>query len=47
MTNAPNSQCPPERVFTMFNATFGGDQKRSFGDYIELAMQSQYNKRNL
>jgi hypothetical protein len=46
MTNAPNS-CPPERVFTMFNATFGEDQKRSFGDYIELAMQSQYNKRNL
>jgi hypothetical protein len=31
MTNTPNS-CPPERVFTMFNATFGEDQKRSFGD---------------
>jgi hypothetical protein len=46
MTNAPNS-CPQERVFSMFNATFGEDQKRSFGDYIELAMQSQYNKRNL
>jgi hypothetical protein len=31
----------------MFNATFGEDQKRAFGDYLELAMQSQYNKRNL
>jgi hypothetical protein len=46
MTTAPNS-CPPERVFSMFNATFGEDQKKSFGDYIELAMHSQYNKRNL
>jgi hypothetical protein len=39
---APNS-CLPERVFSMFNATFGEDQKSSFGDYLELAMQSQYN----
>ena len=48
----PNS-CPPERLFSMFklfNATFGEDQKRSFGDsdYLELAMpvpvQSQYNR---
>jgi hypothetical protein len=46
LTNAPNS-CPPERLFSMFNATFGEDQKRAFGDYLELAMQSQYNKRNL
>ncbi len=46
LTNAPNS-CPPERLFSMFNATFGEDQKRSFGDYLELAMQSQYNKRNV
>ena len=45
LTNAPNS-CPPERLFSMFNATFGEDQKSSFGDYLELAMQSQYNKRN-
>ena len=43
---APNS-CPPESVFSMFNATFGEDQSRSFGDYLEPAMQSQYNKRNL
>ena len=46
LTNAPNS-CPPERLFSMFNATFGEDQKSSFGDYLELAMQSQYNKRNV
>ena len=25
----------------MFNATFGDDQQRSFGDYLELAMQFQ------
>ena len=30
LTNAPNS-CPPERLFSMFNATFGKDQQRSFG----------------
>ena len=46
LTNAPNS-CPPERLFSMFNATFGEDQQRSFGDYLELAMQFQYNKRNM
>jgi hypothetical protein len=28
-------------------STFGEDQQRSFGDYLELAMQSQYNKRNV
>jgi hypothetical protein len=31
----------------MFNATFGEDQKNAFWDYLELAMQSQYNKRYL
>jgi len=46
LTNAPNL-CPPERLFSMFNASFGEDQQRSFGDYLELAMQSQYNKRNV
>ena len=46
LTNAPNS-CPPERLFSMFNATFGEDQQSSFGDYLELAMQFQYNKRNV
>jgi len=30
LTNAPNS-CPPERLLSMFNATFGEDQQRSFG----------------
>jgi len=29
------------------NATFGEDPKSSFGDYLELAMQVQYNKRNV
>ena len=28
LTNAPNS-CPPERLFSMFNATFGEDQRPS------------------
>ena len=42
-----SNSCPPERLFSMFNATFGEDQRRAFGDYLELAMQSQYNKRNL
>jgi hypothetical protein len=46
LTNAPNS-CPPERLSSMFNATFGDDQRRAFWDYLELSMQSQYNKRNL
>jgi len=46
LTNAPNS-CPQERLFSMFNATFGEDQRSAFGDYLELAMQSQYNKRYL
>ena len=26
LTNTPNS-CPPERLFSMFNATFGEDQQ--------------------
>jgi hypothetical protein len=42
-----SNSCPPERLFSMFNATFGEDQRRAFGDYLELAMQSQYNKHNL
>jgi hypothetical protein len=46
LTNAPNS-CPPEHAFSMFNATFGEDQKNSFGDYLEMSMQSHYNKHNL
>ena len=29
------------------SASFGEDQQSSFGDYLELAMQSQYNKRNV
>ena len=46
LTNSPNS-CPPERLFSLFNATYDDDQKRSHTDYIELSIQSQFNKRGL
>jgi hypothetical protein len=41
LTNSPNS-CPPERLFSIFNASYNDDQKRSYADYIELSMQSQF-----
>ena len=37
LTNSPNS-CPPERLFSLFNATYNDDQKSSYTDYIELSM---------
>ena len=43
LTNSPNS-CPSERLFSIFNATYHDDQKKSHTDYIEL---SQFNKRAL
>ena len=46
LTNSPNS-CPSERLFSLFNATYNDDQKSSYADYIELSMQSQFNKRGL
>ena len=46
LTNSPNS-CPPERLFSIFNSTYNDDQKSSHADYIELSMQSQFNKRAL
>jgi hypothetical protein len=46
LTNSPNS-CPPESPFSIFNATYNDDQKRSHTDYIELSIQSQFNKRAL
>ena len=46
LTNSPNS-CPPERLFSLFNATYNDDQKSAYADYIELSMQSQFNKRGL
>ncbi len=46
LTNSPNSY-PPERLFNIFNATYGDDQKNSHTDYIELSIQSQFNKRGL
>jgi hypothetical protein len=46
LTNSPNS-CPPERLFSIFNATFDDDQKSTHADYIQLSMQAQFNKRAL
>ncbi len=46
LTNSPNS-CPPECLFSIFNSTYNDDQKRSHTDYIELSIQSQFNKRAL
>jgi hypothetical protein len=46
LTNSPNSY-PPERIFSIFNSTYDDDQKKSHTDYIELSMQSQFNKRGL
>ncbi len=43
LTNSPNS-CPPERHFSIFNATYNDDQKSSHADYINLSIQSQFNK---
>ena len=37
----------PERLFSLFNATYNDDQKSSYTDYIELSMQSQFNERAL
>ena len=37
LMHVPNS-CPPERLFSIFNATFDVNQKSSFGDYIELSI---------
>ncbi len=38
------SDCPPERLFGIFNSTFDDDQKSSYADYMQLSMQSQFNK---
>ena len=46
LTNSPNS-CQSERLFNIFNTTYNDDQKKSHTDYIELSMQSQFNKRDL
>jgi len=37
----------PESLFSLFNATYNDDQKSSYTDYIELSIQSQFNKRVL
>ena len=46
LTNSPKS-CPPERLFSILNATYNDDQKSPHTDYIQLSMQSQFNKRVL
>ena len=46
LTNSPNS-CQSERLFSIFNTTYNDDQKSSYADYIELSIQSQFNKRPL
>ena len=43
LTNSPNSY-PSERLFSIFNATYNDDQKSSHTDYIELSIQSHFNK---
>ena len=37
----------PESLFSIFNTTYNDDQKSSHTDYIELSIQSQFNKRAL
>ena len=48
LANSPNSIPPvrsraPERVFSILNDTFEDDMERSLADYIELALQLQFN----
>ena len=42
LANSPNS-IPPERVFSILNDTFEDDMESSLADYIELALQLQFN----
>jgi hypothetical protein len=44
LANSPNS-IPPERVFSILNDTFDDDQDSAHADYIELALQLQFNER--
>ena len=46
LTNSPNSW-PSECLFSIFNETYNDDQKSSHTDYIDVSMQSQFNKRDL
>ena len=43
LANSPNSIPPVERVFSILNDTFEDDMERSLADYIELALQLQFN----
>ena len=44
LANYPNS-IPPERVFSVLADTFDDDQRSTFVDYMELALQLQFNQR--
>ena len=46
LANAPMNSIPPERVFSILNNTFGDDQDSALADYIELALQLQFNERS-
>ena len=46
LTNSPNSY-PSECLFSIFNTTYNDDQNKSHTDYIDLSIQSQFNKRDL
>ena len=45
LAHSPNS-CPPERVFSILNDSFGDDQKRALADYMEFSLMIQYNERD-
>lgn len=44
LLHCPNSAAV-ERLFSVLNDTFNSDQRRSYGDYVELSMKLQYNNR--
>ena len=44
LLHSPNS-CPPERLFSILNNTFDADQMNALMDYMELALQLQFNNR--
>ena len=44
LCHAPNL-CPPERVFSILNNSWGANQSNAHADYIELSCRLQYNAR--
>ena len=45
LRNVPNS-CPPERVFSILNGSFGDDLKNARADYLEFSLMAKCNIRN-